>query len=92
MGIDYERFAGAARCSPDVQKEVAKIRKRVQANKTILSIDRLDYTRGIPQRLEAFDLFLEKYPEFKGRSDVHLSGGPFTYESKALHGAEKAGR
>jgi trehalose 6-phosphate synthase/phosphatase len=33
--------------------------------KIILSVDRLDYTKGIPQRLEAFDLFLEKYPEYK---------------------------
>ncbi|MCZ6693130.1 MAG: bifunctional alpha,alpha-trehalose-phosphate synthase (UDP-forming)/trehalose-phosphatase, partial [Bacteroidetes bacterium] len=33
--------------------------------KIILSIDRLDYSKGIPQRLKAFELFLEKYPEFR---------------------------
>lgn len=64
MGIDYEKFANAASDSK-VQREIDKIRKNLGDRKIILSIDRLDYTKGIPQRLEAFDLFLDKYPEFK---------------------------
>jgi alpha,alpha-trehalose-phosphate synthase [UDP-forming] len=32
-----------------------------------IGIDRIDYTKGIPERLLAFDLFLEKHPEFRGR-------------------------
>jgi len=64
MGIDYEKFANAASDSK-VQREIDKIRKNLGDRKIILSIDRLDYTKSIPQRLEAFDLFLDKYPEFK---------------------------
>jgi len=64
MGIDYEKFANATSDSK-VQREIDKIRKNLGDRKIILSIDRLDYTKGIPQRLEAFDLFLDKYPEFK---------------------------
>ena len=32
-------------------------------NKTILGIDRLDYTKGIELKLKAFQLFLRKFPE-----------------------------
>ncbi len=32
-----------------------------------IGIDRLDYTKGIPDRLRALDLFLEQYPEFRHR-------------------------
>ena len=31
----------------------------------VVSVDRLDYTKGIPERLGAIDRFLEKYPSFK---------------------------
>jgi trehalose 6-phosphate synthase/phosphatase len=33
--------------------------------KLMISIDRLDYSKGIPQRLLAYDLFLKTWPEFK---------------------------
>ena len=66
MGIDYEKFANATSDSK-VQREIDKIRKNLGDRKIILSIDRLDYTKSIPQRLEAFDLFLDKYPEFKAK-------------------------
>lgn len=64
MGIDYEKFARVEN-DPRVQMETEKIRKKVEQRKIILSVDRLDYSKGIPQRLEAFDIFLKKYPEYK---------------------------
>jgi trehalose 6-phosphate synthase/phosphatase len=64
MGIDYEKFA-IAMDNPEVQKEIQRIRKRVGDRKVILSIDRLDYTKGIINRLEAFDHFLDKNPKYK---------------------------
>ena len=33
----------------------------------ILSVDRLDYSKGIPNRLEGYELFLETHPEFQGK-------------------------
>lgn len=59
MGIDYGRFSNAFK-DPKVQKEVKKIRKKVGERKIILSIDRLDYSKGIPERLEAYDIYLER--------------------------------
>lgn len=31
----------------------------------IIGVDRLDYIKGVPNKLMAFDLFLSKYPEFQ---------------------------
>ena len=64
MGIDYGRYAGAAE-NPPVQKEILKTRKKISEKKIILSVDRLDYTKGILHRLRSFDLFLEKYSDYK---------------------------
>jgi trehalose 6-phosphate synthase/phosphatase len=47
-----------------VQAHCKRIRKRIGDRKLILGIDRLDYTKGIPERLEVFDLFLERNPEY----------------------------
>lgn len=63
MGIDYEKFSMAA-ISKDTQKEVKAFYGSVSTQQLVLSIDRLDYSKGIPQRLRAFDVFLNKYPEF----------------------------
>lgn len=72
MGIDFEEFNNASLKSmkklPDEQSEIkAEIEKFYQDNpgrKLILSIDRLDYSKGIPNRLIAFDHFLNKYPHY----------------------------
>lgn len=72
MGIDYDRFFDAAM---DQQRKSIKDRSKIQQElskyqlmspevKLILSIDRLDYTKGIAHRLRAFEHFLKKYPQF----------------------------
>jgi len=66
MGIDYERYAGAGQI-PKVQKEVERVKKKFGGRKMIISIDRLDYTKGILGRLAAFDYFL------KTNTDCHNS-------------------
>jgi len=65
MGIDYAKYADAAR-HEQVRAEADEIRRTVGDRRIVLSIDRLDYTKGIVERLEAFDQFLCTYPEFKG--------------------------
>ncbi len=37
----------------------------LDGKKLIVGVDRIDYTKGIPERLRAIDRFLEKYPEYK---------------------------
>jgi len=75
MGIDYERYSGAIK-NPEVKKRLTTIRKKVGDRKVIISIDRLDYTKGIIQRLEAFDLFLSQNPEYKEKVTLILVAVP----------------
>lgn len=75
MGIDYEGYAQAAE-RPEVQRDVDKLRKKIGETKIILSIDRLDYSKGIPQRLEAFDTFLKKNPGYKEKVTLVLVAVP----------------
>jgi trehalose 6-phosphate synthase/phosphatase len=75
MGINYERFAKAADESR-VKREIQRIRNILKERKIILSVDRLDYTKGIPQRLEVFDLFLEKNPQYRGQITLVLVAVP----------------
>lgn len=64
MGIDYDKYATSAASPETIEREI-KYRTSLGDQKFILSIDRLDYSKGIPQRLQAFELFLEKYPEYR---------------------------
>ncbi len=66
MGIDYERYAQAA-ASDEAKGHEARYREVLRDTRVILSIDRLDYTKGIAQRLRAFDLLLQRYPEWRGQ-------------------------
>jgi trehalose 6-phosphate synthase/phosphatase len=66
MGIDYDRFSKAVG-DPETARTIQRIRKQVGNRSIVLSIDRLDYTKGILQRLRAFDLFLQKNPRFRGK-------------------------
>lgn len=64
MSIDYDKFSSP----PDLDRAgemVADARERLGSRRMILSVDRLDYTKGILQRLEAFELFLERNPDLR---------------------------
>ncbi len=63
MGIDYRRYSRALK-REEVRREIGTFREKAGDLKIVLSVDRLDYTKGIPQRLRAFELFLGRYPEY----------------------------
>lgn len=73
MGIDYNKFHNAAtthfkqknREKSELKKQLELHKKGDESGKLILSIDRLDYTKGVVNRIKAFDLFLTKYPEYQ---------------------------
>ena len=64
MGINYEQYSNVDQ-DPKAQAERKRFRKKLGDCRVILSVDRLDYTKGIPQRLEAFSVFLDRNPKFK---------------------------
>jgi trehalose 6-phosphate synthase/phosphatase len=69
MGIDYDKYAQSA-ASPDTLEREVRYRTSMGDVDLILSIDRLDYSKGIPQRLRAFEKFLEGYPDFLGKVSI----------------------
>ncbi len=66
MGIDAAKFINTVG-SEEVNSENNKLMKSLKNNKVILSVDRLDFTKGIPERLKAFEVFLEQYPDWHGK-------------------------
>ena len=73
VGIEYDRFASP---SKNVIEKSDKLRQALRTKHVLLSIDRLDYTKGILRRLEAFERFLEKYPHFRGDVVLMLIATP----------------
>jgi trehalose 6-phosphate synthase/phosphatase len=65
MGIDANAFAKRAEAASD-GPQAARLRVGRDDLDLIVSVDRLDYTKGIPRRLMAFERFLERYPERRG--------------------------
>jgi len=59
-------------------KEAAATRRRLDVGdrRIVIGVDRLDYTKGIPDRLLAFDRFLERYPEWRNRVPAHCLSAP----------------
>jgi len=66
ISIDSREFGRMAR-RVEVQEKAASLRADETGRKIVLGIDRLDYTKGIPQKLEAFRRLLEMEPELAGR-------------------------
>lgn len=75
MGIDFERFAQAA-ASAQAERRVAELRQQCAGQKIIFSVDRLDYTKGLINRLQGYDLFLKNHPEWHGKVTFVLSVAP----------------
>lgn len=66
MGIDYDKFSKQAK-SKKTLKKVNEFRQQVGDQKMLLTIDRLDYSKGIPERILAFNQLLLQHPELHGK-------------------------
>jgi trehalose 6-phosphate synthase/phosphatase len=63
MGIDYEKYEKNA-LKKSVDDHISKFQTSLIGQKLLLTIDRLDYSKGIPGRIKAFDLFLSQNPNY----------------------------
>lgn len=82
MGIDFS-YQHSAQLDESSLIEKQRILQRTKDLKIILSIDRLDYTKGIPNRLYAFDKFLETHPQWRGKVQFLLFVAPC--REKVIH-------
>lgn len=65
MGIDVERFRRST-ADPAILANSRKIADDLRGRTIVLSVDRLDYTKGIPQKLSAFKKVLQEAPRLRG--------------------------
>jgi trehalose 6-phosphate synthase len=64
ISIDVGQFAGLA-AGKDTQEDIAALREQFAGRTLLLGVDRLDYTKGIVERLNAFEMLLERRPELR---------------------------
>src|SRR5213595_2196300 len=66
IGIDFDSFERGA-MSDAVARRSQQLRANFPDCQLILGVDRLDYSKGIPERLRAYRDALERHPELRGR-------------------------
>ncbi|MFW6035059.1 MAG: alpha,alpha-trehalose-phosphate synthase (UDP-forming) [Halothermotrichaceae bacterium] len=66
LGIDYNNFKELS-TNKSLEKKAKELKEYYHAEKLIFGVDRLDYTKGILERLKAMDLLFEKYPQYIGK-------------------------
>jgi trehalose 6-phosphate synthase len=67
IGIDYKAYEESAR-SEEVEERILDLRRKIGTYELVLGVDRLDYTKGLPERLEAFRNALVRHPELRERA------------------------
>jgi len=77
ISVDFDRISEQAG-TEEVDKEMANLRREFNLDGKYVGIgmDRLDYTKGIPERLQALDKFLEDNPQYRGKVVFIQAGMP----------------
>lgn len=66
IGVDVDPLVEAARASPRLGA-IKRLRKNFEHCRLMIGVDRLDYSKGLPERFRAFERFLEKFSEYCGK-------------------------
>ncbi|QRV75072.1 glycosyltransferase family 20 protein [Ceratobasidium sp. AG-Ba] len=66
IGIDPDQFINNLE-KPAVKERVAALEQRFKGVKIIVGVDRLDYIKGVPQKMHALEVFLTEHPEWIGK-------------------------
>lgn len=69
IGIDFQSFAQGAQL-PDVEAESKNLTFALRNRTIILGVDRLDYTKGIPYKLDAMRNALKLFPELRHKVNL----------------------
>lgn len=75
MGINYEQYSTALE-NPEIRLKADELRKSFGNGKLILSVDRLDYSKGIPMRLRSFEHLLVDYPQYRKKVSLVMIVAP----------------
>ncbi|KAJ3408148.1 Trehalose-6-P synthase/phosphatase complex synthase subunit [Chytriomyces hyalinus] len=63
IGIDPDKFSTAI-AQTNVAARIHALKTRFEGLRVLVGVDRLDYIKGVPQKLRAFELFLQEHPEW----------------------------
>jgi trehalose 6-phosphate synthase len=66
IGIDPQKFLQGLQ-KESVKKRIATLEEKFKGVKLIVGVDRLDYIKGVPQKLHALEVFLTDHPEWVGK-------------------------
>ena len=68
ISVDFDRICENVQ-KPEIDKEITTLKIKFGLKDEIIGIglDRIDYTKGIPERLKAIDLLLTRYPKYKNK-------------------------
>ncbi|QIL81906.1 alpha,alpha-trehalose-phosphate synthase (UDP-forming) [Diaphorobacter sp. HDW4A] len=75
IGIDVEEFRHLGQ-SQDAVDTFERVRSEYSRRQLLLGIDRLDYSKGIPQRVRAFRELLERYPDNEHSATLLMIASP----------------
>ena len=65
IGIDVENYVRRA-SSEAARKSVEQLLKNASGESLVIGVDRLDYTKGLPEKFRSFELLLQDYPDLRG--------------------------
>ncbi|MEI9865000.1 MAG: trehalose-6-phosphate synthase [Limisphaerales bacterium] len=96
MGVEFDRFEQAAK-SKETQLHVEELRQKCVGQKVIFSVDRLDYTKGLINRLRGYEMFLKNNPLWHGKVVFIISVAPSrigvdSYQNMKLELEQTVGR
>lgn len=92
IGINAEQTIKAAFDSPGVDGKIEALRELYAGKKVIVGRDRLDTVRGVAQKLQAFEIFLERHPEWHDKVVLIQVTSPTSIEERDDKGDKTANK
>ncbi|EME42274.1 glycosyltransferase family 20 protein [Dothistroma septosporum NZE10] len=92
IGINAEATTQAAFDSPGVEHKMKALRELYEGKKIIVGRDRLDTVRGVAQKLQAYEIFLERHPEWHDKVVLIQVTSPTSIEDRDDKGDKTANK
>jgi len=89
IGINAANTQQSAFGNPDVEEKMKGIRELYVGKKIIVGRDRLDSVRGVAQKLQAFEVFLDRYPQWREKVVLIQVTSPTSMEEEKEDAANK---
>jgi len=89
ISVDFEQLSARAE-EPEVEETINRLTKEYGLENQIIAVgvDRMDYTKGIPNRIKAIGIFLDRYPQYKGHFTFIQAAVPSRVRIKAYQDLE----